>query len=207
MRRIQKGDNGMQRLGPGEDHPQEGATEISRRTLLRVGAEAGLAFGLAAMFPFDSAWAARRKELPMSILNRNTGESVKTIFWANGKFVPDALTDINHVLRDHRTDEVHTIDPRLLVLLFRIRVLVRSNHVVDVVSGYRSPKTNAQLRRVSKRVAKRSYHTKGKALDIIIPGVPLKTVRAAAVKLHVGGVGYYPSSGFVHIDTGPVRKW
>ena len=116
-----------------------------------------------------------------------------------------ALGQVNSFLRDFRTREVHDIDPKLLDLLHRLAGELDAAEPYHVISGYRSPRTNSALRSKSGGVAKYSLH--GKAIDIRIPGVPLARVREAALDLKLGGVGYYPGSDFVHVDTGRVRAW
>ena len=110
-------------------------------------------------------------------------------------------------LRDHRTGDVHPIDPQLLDLLTHLQQSVDSARAFEVISGYRSPKTNAMLASNSGGVARKSLHMQGMAIDIRLPGKRLKDLRAAALSLEAGGVGYYPSSDFVHVATGRVRSW
>lgn len=114
---------------------------------------------------------------------------------------------MNHFLRDFRTGEVHTIDPALLDVLFDLRTLADRDDVFQIISGYRSPTTNSQLRRKSGGVAKRSLHMDGKAVDIRLTGFPTRKLRDLALSLQCGGVGYYASSDFLHLDTGRVRFW
>ncbi len=141
-------------------------------------------------------------------MNTHTGEQLKkVVYWEKGIYIPDALSDINYILRDHRADEVHSIDPMTIDLMAAISRQLGASRPFEIISGYRSPKTNALLARKSSGVAKKSYHMQGKAVDLRLPGVPLKTVRKAALNLRMGGVGYYPKSNFVHIDSGRVRSW
>lgn len=139
--------------------------------------------------------------------NTHTGESLKSVFWAEGQFVPDALQDINRLLRDHRSNTIATIDPELLLLVQKVSAQFGSNNVVHIISGYRSPETNAKLAAASGGVARHSMHLEGKAIDLRIPGKDLKQVHKAALALKAGGVGYYHDSQFVHMDTGRVRHW
>lgn len=143
----------------------------------------------------------------LSFYNLHTGEAVDAEFWREGQPVADGLRAINHALRDHRTGEVESIDHRLLHLLHMLRHRLQANQAFHVISGYRSPATNAKLREKSAGVAKKSYHTRGMAIDIVLPGCELRHLRSAAIALRAGGVGYYPAPGFLHIDTGPVRQW
>ena len=148
------------------------------------------------------------QERSLSLLNTHTGERLKeVVYWEKGNYIHDALENLNHVLRDHRTNQVHPIDPMTLDLMAAISRKVGAKQPFEIISGYRSPQTNRSLRNNSNGVAKNSYHMQGKAVDLRLPGVPLKTVRKAALDLRMGGVGYYSKSGFVHIDSGKVRSW
>ncbi len=139
--------------------------------------------------------------------NTHTGESLQSVFWAEGQFIPDALQDINKLLRDHRSNTIAAIDPELLLLVQKVSAQFGSNNVVHIISGYRSPETNAKLAAASGGVAKHSMHLEGKAIDLRIPGKDLKQVHKAALALKSGGVGYYHDSQFVHMDTGRPRHW
>lgn len=143
----------------------------------------------------------------LNFYNIHTGESLSAVYWEEGRYLEDSLAEIDYVLRDFRTGEVHTIDPHLLDLVHRLRLTLDHQDKINVISGYRCPATNAMLARRSKQVAKNSFHLKGMAIDLRLPGRRLKDVRAAAVWLAGGGVGYYPESDFVHMDTGAVRAW
>lgn len=146
-------------------------------------------------------------ERSLSFYNLHTTESLKTVYWHRGDYVPSALDEINRVLRDHRTDETHEIDPRLLDLLCDLRLRLDTRETFQIISGYRSPATNALLHANSDGVATRSLHMDGKAIDIRIPGRALSLLRKTALSIKAGGVGYYPSSNFVHVDVGRVRSW
>ena len=117
------------------------------------------------------------------------------------------MAAINRHLRDFRTGDEHVIDPALLDLLHRLRLTLGAEHPFEVISGYRSPKTNQMLREKSNGVAASSLHMAGKAIDIRVADVTLAALRTAAIDLRAGGVGYYPESQFVHVDTGRVRMW
>lgn len=143
----------------------------------------------------------------LSFHNLHTGESLDAVYWADGSYVPDVLRRIDTVLRDFRTGDVHPIDRRLLDLLVRLRQKLGTTESVHVISGYRSPNTNAMLRAHSEGVASHSLHMDGMAIDLRVPGRALRDVRAAALDLGGGGVGYYPASDFVHVDVGRVRHW
>lgn len=139
--------------------------------------------------------------------NLHTGETTKLVYWEKGRYIKGALREINHILRDHRTDEVARIDTKLLDLLFVLHRKLGSRSAFQVISGYRSPRSNAMLHERSGGVAKKSMHMEGKAIDIRLQDARLLNVRNAALAMSSGGVGYYPESQFVHVDTGRVRHW
>jgi uncharacterized protein YcbK (DUF882 family) len=143
----------------------------------------------------------------LTFLHTHTGERLTAEYVTQGSYVADALAAINHVLRDFRTGEEKPIEPALLDLLHRLTTVTGSHQPFQVISGYRSPKTNAMLRERSTGVAAGSLHMQGKAIDIRVADIPLPKLRAAALGLRGGGVGYYPESRFVHVDTGRVRTW
>ena len=143
----------------------------------------------------------------MTSPTRKTGEKLKSTFWAEGEFIPDAMKDINKVLRDHRNNKIAQMDPELLLLLTQLNDKLDNNRELHIISGYRSPESNAKLRAASGGVARHSLHMDAKAIDIRLPGKDLKMLHKAAMSLKGGGVGYYASSQFVHMDTGRVRYW
>ncbi len=180
-----------------------GRWRMTRRDMLRVGA--GLLVGAT---PLPAL--AHRKTEPdrdLRLYNLHTTEQVNVVYWSRGEYVSEALDEINRNLRDFRTGDISAIDPKLLDLLFALRSRLESKGVYQVVSGYRSPKTNAMLANNRKGVAKRSLHTRGMAIDVKLPGRKLRDVQRAARAMQAGGVGYYPRSGFVHLDVGRVRFW
>ena len=176
---------------------------LGRRRFLGI-AGAALAGGIAM-----PAEAARRLLAPRTLAfqNLHTGEKLNTVYFADGRYLPDAMRHIDWLLRDFRTDEVHPIDPRLLDLLAALRRRLRLRTPIEVISAYRSPVTNALLASFSEGVATNSLHMQGRAIDVRLPGRPLWAVRRAALALRAGGVGYYPRSQFVHLDVGAVRHW
>lgn len=143
----------------------------------------------------------------LRLYNTHTGESVRSIFWAEGQFIPDALQDINKLLRDHRNNKISAIDPQLLVLLDKVSAQFGDHPTLHIISGYRSPESNAKLHANSSGVAKHSLHMDGKAIDVRIPGQDLAKLHKVAMAQKSGGVGYYPDSQFVHMDVGRVRYW
>lgn len=180
---------------------------VSRRKMILGGlATAAMGSALLPMRPARAAFAVEAKSLAFNSLH--TGETAKVTYWEEGVgYLSDALGELTHLLRDWRTDETYEMDLGLYDLLFELRYRLGSDKPFQIISAYRSPKTNAKLAANSDDVAKRSYHMKGMAVDIALPGVDLAYLRQVALDMQQGGVGYYPSSGFVHVDTGPVRRW
>jgi len=179
---------------------------VSRRVFLA----AGLVATAVCLLPYKVVAAVSRvfsAERALSFYNTHTGENVRAIYWNQGTYVPQALSDINYVLRDYRTGEVKEIDTDLLDLLFDLHQKLESKSPFNIISGYRSRETNSLLNTISRGVSKNSLHIYGKAIDIRLPGHELKTLQRAALDLQRGGVGYYPSSDFVHVDVGRIRYW
>lgn len=175
---------------------------VERRRFLRTSA-IGLAFG--ALLPFESVLASSRREI--ALFNTHTDEKLRLCYYRDGQFLTEACQRLNHFLRDHRTGDVHPIDPRLYDMVYAVQTHLGHRGTVEIISGYRSPATNARLHHASSGVAKQSQHMLGKALDIRLSGMDTARVRDAAIALQAGGVGYYAQSDFVHIDTGRVRRW
>ena len=146
-------------------------------------------------------------ERSLALVSLHTGESIRRPYWAEGRYLDDMLAEFARVLRDHRNGETRPIDPRLLDQLHDLRERLGFTQPFRVISGYRSPASNAMLHERSSGVASNSLHLQGRAIDISAPGIALERLRAAALAGHSGGVGYYPRSGFVHLDTGRVRAW
>jgi uncharacterized protein YcbK (DUF882 family) len=143
----------------------------------------------------------------LSLFNVNTNESLTVTYWSDGAYRRDALNQLNHFLRDSKTGEQTEMDPLLFDVLWHTEEVAGYHGTVDVLSGYRSPETNAWLASVSRGVARDSQHMNGNAMDIRFPDVAVFKIRQAARSLQMGGVGFYPRSGFVHLDTGPIRYW
>jgi len=175
----------------------------ARRDLLKL----GLASGALSLTGFAASAIADPSPRRVDLHNLHTGESLSTVYWEDGGYVPGALAEVNHVLRDFRTGDVHPISPPLLDLLNRLSDRIETRTPFHVISGYRSPRTNAMLHERSHGVANKSLHMQGMAIDIRLAGVDLSRLHQAALSLGAGGVGYYPSSDFVHVDVGPVRRW
>lgn len=179
---------------------------LTRRQLIQNLSKLGL-LTLAQPLLSLPVWStAAPSEKSLTVYNTHTGESLKKCtFWVNGKFNPEALKDLNCLFRDHRTNQEFKMDPQLMHLIHDIWQRTESSEIIHLISGYRSPKSNAALRQKSCGVAKNSLHLTGKAADIMIPGRSMKQIQKIAKSLSAGGVGRYPQ--FVHVDTGPVRYW
>ncbi len=174
----------------------------SRRRFL-VGSAASL---LVLASPSVFSKPARPRELAFH--HTHTGENLRVEYHDGQRYLDDALRAVTHYLRDFRTGDEHPIDPGVLDILYELQCkTVGGCKPYHVISGYRSPATNAKLRSRSKGVAKRSLHMQGKAIDIRMPGVDTKHLYKAALSLKKGGVGLYSKSAFVHVDTGRVRTW
>ena len=143
----------------------------------------------------------------LSFYNVHTGETLKTVYFDRGEYVPGALLEVNYFFRDFRANEVMAIDPRLLDLLYRIHCALDTSQQFNLISGYRSPATNAWLASKSEGVAHRSLHMYGMASDVNVQGRSLVLLQAVALAMRGGGVGYYPRSNFVHVDIGRMRRW
>ena len=174
---------------------------LSRRDLLAAVAAA------AALQLAPKTYAATPRAL--AFYHTHTGERLSVTYVENGVPIPEALAEISHFLRDFRTGDVHPVDPHLLDVLYALRTRAGDRGTYEIISAYRSPRTNEMLRSRNGKsgVAKRSLHMEGKAIDVRLTGVRTIRLRREALALHAGGVGYYAESDFVHVDTGRVRQW
>ncbi len=180
---------------------------VTRRALL--GGLASLT-AMAAVPAFASAPALLKGAgdfRSLSLVNNRTGEWLNSVYWAEGEYIPEALEAVNHIMRDWREDLAYRMDPHALDILSATQALLECDEPFQVVSGYRTPKTNAMLRRRSRGVAKNSYHMKGMAVDIALKTRSVRQISRAGLSLGAGGVGRYSRSHFVHLDSGPVRRW
>ena len=151
--------------------------------------------------------AAGDDERELTFYHTHTGLRLQVVYARNGQYLEPALAEIRAFLADFRTGDSHPIDPALLDLIFELQASLGGRGEVEVISAYRSPQTNEMLRSGTSGVAKNSLHLLGKAIDVRLTGVELVKLRDTAIGMQRGGVGYYPSSGFVHLDTGRVRRW
>lgn len=177
----------------------------ARRSLL------GAALAVPALWVAGAGRRTWADELPatreLSLINTHTGESLLTRYFEAGQYIPQALTKLQHLLRDHRSGDAHAIDPQLFDVLYHAAARNDREPRFEVISGYRSPNSNAQLRSRSHGVAEHSLHMEGKAIDVRLAGVTCAKLRDVALSMGCGGVGYYARSNFVHLDTGRVRAW
>jgi uncharacterized protein YcbK (DUF882 family) len=146
-------------------------------------------------------------ERSLSFVHTHTGERLTTVYYRDGGYLPAELARIDHLLRDFRTGEVHRMDPTVLDILVELRSRAAHDAPYAVISGYRSPATNAALRRRSADVSEHSLHMQGRAIDVRLQGFPTARLHVLALAMRRGGVGYYPRSDFVHLDSGRVRSW
>lgn len=183
--------------------------ELSRSALSRRGfIKFGAAALLAASAPGKAlANIASTPERTLSFYHLHTGEQLNATYWADGSYQQQGLAEIYNLLRDFRTGVVNPIDTQLLDVLHNLALKLDANKPFHVISGYRSPKTNAMLAKNSSGVARHSLHMDGLAVDIRLPGRDLSSLHRAALSMKAGGVGYYPVSDFVHVDVGRVRQW
>ncbi|NJO37098.1 MAG: DUF882 domain-containing protein [Rhizobiales bacterium] len=181
-----------------------GATLGRRRFLgLSVASCAALAGTRPAIALSYPSMAARE----LRFYNLHTFESLTAVYWRDGTYLPEGLAQISYHLRDFRTGGIKPIDPTLLNILHQVTSSMECDQPINVISGYRTPATNAMLAAKSEKVAPNSFHMRGQAIDIRLPGLATTGVRDVALGLSRGGVGYYPESDFIHLDTGPIRAW
>ncbi len=193
---------------PGE--PMQGRNGGSGRTggQSRRGFLKAMGIAVPAALALRSRPATAATERVLAFHNTHTAEKLEVAYWRDGGYDEAALRAVNHVLRDFRTGDVHPIEPGLLDILHTVQTTLRRELPFHIISGYRAPATNAQLRAKSHGgVAQYSLHMDGRAIDVRLPGVRTATLREVAAKLALGGVGYYPGDDFVHLDTGRPRTW
>ncbi len=191
------------------DHDSQinNSPDNNRRRFIKAGLSACALFSLPLAASLSHAKILQPVEKTLGFVNLHTGEKIHSVYWAEGQYIPEALQSFREVLRDHRTGDLHAMDTDLFDLLHLLKSQMNSDQEFHVISAFRSQKTNEMLASRSGGVAKQSLHTLGKAIDIRMPGHQLSNLRTAALSLEVGGVGYYPKSDFIHIDTGRTRSW
>ena len=193
-------------MTPLEDQFSSQRIDLSRRRLMQLIFISGLSF-LTPPSVSAGLQAFTLTKRSLSLYNPHTKENFDGMYKYNGEYVPEALVKINHLMRDTRTGEVKPINKKLLDLMSALAEKLKADKPIHVISGYRNPKSNAQLMKQGKSAVKNSFHIKGQAADIRLPGYRTSVVRKAAYQIKKGGVGYYPKMRFVHIDVGPVRFW
>ena len=183
--------------------PDAEAPFATRRLFLRGMAGA---FAAAAVAP-GRLLAGPREERLLSFVHTHTHERLTVPYFADGTYLPEGLSSLNSFLKDFRTGDEHPIDPALYDILNDLRLATGARSPFEVISGYRSPRTNSMLRESGRGVAKGSLHVQGRAIDVRLADLSSVSLRDAAVELQRGGVGYYRGPDFVHVDTGRVRRW
>ena len=179
---------------------------IDRRRFFKIGAYAALC----SLFPVSAIASIDRWLMPernLLLFNTHTGEKLDVCYYRQGQYQPEALDNINYIFRDYRTGEIKPIRKELLNLLYSVSKKLDQPARLHIISGYRSSRTNAKLRKKDKYVARNSLHIQGEAADIRIPDYDTRWLRKICMTLQAGGVGYYRKSDFVHVDIGPVRYW
>ncbi len=156
----------------------------------------------------ELAMARVRRDRLLMMTNPHTGEKIRTVYWTpDDGYIRESMNSISHFMRDFRLNKVRRIDPALMDIVHAISLNIGKTKKFEVMSGYRSPKTNRMLRRRSRNVAKKSFHMRAKAMDFQVKGVSSRHLRRVALALKAGGVGYYPGAKFIHVDSGNVRTW
>lgn len=176
---------------------------INRRKFVKTGMAAIAGLIMPSFYGVGLASTERR----LLFQHTHTGERLSVCYWKNGEYIEEGMVSINRFFRDFRTGEIKRIDTGLIDLIYTISETVGHDVSFDLVSGYRSPETNEKLRKNSSGVARKSLHLMGQAADIRVPGLQTSKLRAIAIDIGMGGVGYYPESDFVHVDIGRVRQW
>lgn len=182
---------------------------VSRRGVL-LGFGAAAAVAAVATPGFASAPAlltGAGNHRSLALVNSRTGEWLKSVFWIEGEYIPEALSAFNHILRDWREDQPTEMDPQVLDILSACHGLLGCSEPYEVVSAFRTQKTNNMLRGRSRGVARNSYHVRGMAVDVAMKTRSVRQIAGAGLSLNRGGVGKYSSASFVHLDSGPVRTW
>lgn len=181
-------------------------TNVTRRALL--GAFAATAVSAAPFFPGVTAYARGAGDIrKINFYSGRTGEKINIIYWVDGKYIKESMAEINHFFRDWRNNKVHSIDARTIDILAAAHGLLRVDEPYMLLSGYRSPETNAMLRARSSGVARNSLHMQGEAADVRLQSRSVSQIAQAAASCKAGGVGRYSRSNFVHMDCGAVRSW
>ena len=189
-----------------KNRPDISKSNLSRRSFFKWGVfVAGTA--LIKQPAFAAVHSLLLPERSLYLFNCHTEEILRTVYWSQGRYLPESLAKIDYILRDHYSNKIKPIDTRLLDLLHTVCKRLNTEGPLHIISGYRSRSTNALLRKYDRDVAKGSLHIYGKAVDISLPDCKLYRLKKTAASLKCGGVGYYPERNFVHLDIGRVRYW
>lgn len=180
---------------------------VNRRSMLFGAAGLGICAATPGVAASPAVLRGKGKFRVLSLINNRTAERLNAAYWIDGDYIPEALDAFNFILRDWREGSVMRIDPETLDIMSATHKLLGTSEPFEIVSGYRSPRTNAMLRRRSRGVARNSYHTRGMAVDMALKSRSVQEIARAALSLNAGGVGRYSRSSFVHVDSGPVRTW
>lgn len=180
---------------------------MSRRDAMKLGLAGILGLSLPMIGTSGEAQAYNNGAWKVNIKHAHTGERFSGVYRVGDKYLPDVFEKLNYMLRDYKTDEAFPMDPRVLDIASMVQAKTRRKDPLQILSAYRCPKTNAAMRARRGGVAKNSFHMYGQALDIRMPGYSTRALREHARGLKAGGVGFYPRSDFIHIDTGQVRSW
>jgi uncharacterized protein YcbK (DUF882 family) len=182
-------------------------TDCSRRSMLKAGAALASALIFPPLAHASVNPAFKNPTRSIALVNPHTGDTLKTVYWEKGIYHPEPLKDIAYMMRDIHSQDMSPIDPRLVDILYMLQNSLRTKSPFEVVCGYRTPRNNAYIYKHERGVARNSYHMYGRAVDIRMKDRSAGVIQRAAWALQQGGVGYYPKAGFVHIDTGGVRRW
>jgi len=183
-----------------------GSTGLTRRGLLAAFA----ATAVTAVPTYSNAFGILRGGGDIRRVNMysgRTGETIDTVYWIEGEYIPEAMKEITRFMRDFRNDKIRPIDNRAIDIWAAAHSLMETDEPYMMLSGYRSPETNAMLRSRSRSVARNSLHMKGQAADLRLQNRSVRQIAKAAAACHAGGVGKYSRSNFVHMDCGPIRVW
>lgn len=185
----------------------ESTAAVNRRGLLLGVAGAGMCAATPAFSAAPAILRGKGRFRSLSLINNRTAERLNAAYWIDGDYIPEALEAFNYILRDWREGSVIRIDRKTIDVMAATYAKLHTSEPIEIVSGYRSPRTNAMLRRRSRGVARNSYHTRGMAVDMALKSRSVREIAGAAMSLRAGGVGKYTRSSFVHVDSGPVRDW
>ena len=189
---------------------KSGVQSTDRRSFLRTSlllSTAAITHQAQAEIPDNNPSFSAPRERKLRLVNDNTRERLDVVYWRDGNYIGDHLGQLHYFMRDHHVNKPRRMDPKLYDLLHTLYARLDTDKRIHVLSGYRTTATNNLLKEKIPGVSTKSYHIKGRAADIYIPGVKNDIIQKEARKLKLGGVGYYLTGGFVHVDTGYVRHW